>query len=87
MLPYDLLDLPFPLIRRIAAWQRDFDDTVTPPDNGDDAWWDRHHKEEQEIARALQAAVGSAITVSVWSEGKWLPILGFAAESESQGAF
>lgn len=31
-LHYDLLDLPFPLVRRIARWQQDFDDTVTPPD-------------------------------------------------------
>lgn len=77
MLGYDRLDLPFPLVKRIAAWQRDFDDTVTPPDNGDDAWWDRHGKEKIEIAKALQAAVGSGITVSVRSGDRWLAVSEF----------
>jgi hypothetical protein len=68
MLGYDLLDLPFPLVKRIAAWQRDFDDTVTPPDEGDAAWWDRHFQEEIRIARALQAALGPSIAVKTYRE-------------------
>ena len=64
MLPYDLLDLPFPIVRRIAAWQRDYDDTMNPPHMGDDAWWDLHEKEALEIARSLQAALGPTVAVT-----------------------
>jgi hypothetical protein len=39
MLSYDQLDLPFALVRRIAAWQREFNTTLNLPDNGDDLWW------------------------------------------------
>jgi hypothetical protein len=35
MLGYDWLDVPFPLVQRIAAWQRDFDDMATPPEKAD----------------------------------------------------
>lgn len=84
MLGYDQLDLPFSLVKRIAAWQRDFDDTVTPPDKGDDAWWDRHRKEEIEIATALQDVVSSGISVSVLSEDGWLPISGFKEKREAK---
>ena len=63
MLPYDLLDLPFPVVRRIAAWQRDYDDTMNPPDMGDKAWWERHEQEALNIAVSLQDALGSDITV------------------------
>jgi hypothetical protein len=73
MLGYDLLDLPFPLVKRIAAWQRDFDDTVTPPDEGDEAWRERHNQEEIEIGRALQLALGPSVAVKVFREGEWRP--------------
>lgn len=72
-LHYDLLDLPFPLVRRIAKWQQDFDDTVTPPDRSNKQWWERHELEEVEIARALQDALGPAIPVKV-HRGDWRPI-------------
>lgn len=65
MLSYDLLDLPFPLVRRICAWQRDFDNTVMPPDEGSEAWWDHHHNKSVEIAQQLQAALGANITVKL----------------------
>lgn len=74
MLGYDLLDLPFPLVRRIAAWQRDFDDTVMPPDEGSDEWWDRHQAEKIEIAKALQAALGPEVAVKLYRHGGWLTI-------------
>lgn len=74
MLGYDLLDLPFPLIRRIAAWQRDFDDTVMPPDEGSDEWWDRHQQEQIEIAKVLQAALGPEIAVKLYRREGWLTI-------------
>ncbi len=44
MLAYDLLGLPSSLVRRIAAWQHDFDETENPPATGDDAWWERHEQ-------------------------------------------
>jgi hypothetical protein len=74
MLGYDLLDLPFPLVRRIAAWQRDYDDTVTPPDEGSDEWWERHAEEEIEIAKALQAALGVSVAVKLCRREGWLTV-------------
>lgn len=71
MLPFDLLDFPFPIIRRIAAWQRDYDDTMDPPYMGDDAWWDRHEQEAFNIAVALQGALGSNITVKLYQVEGW----------------
>ena len=74
MLAYDLLDLPFDLVRRIAAWQHDFDETENPPATGDDAWWDRHEQEEVSIATALQAAVGESPVVKLYRKDGWLSI-------------
>lgn len=37
-LDYDLLDLPFPLVKRIAAWQQDYDATMNPPNMGGQAF-------------------------------------------------
>jgi hypothetical protein len=71
MLPYDLLELPFPIVRRIAAWQRDYDDTMNPPDMGDKAWWDRHEQEAINIAVSLQDALGSDITVKLYQGEGW----------------
>jgi hypothetical protein len=74
MLGFDLLDLPFPLVRRIAVWQRNYDDTINPPDMGDDAWWERHEQEALDIARALQAALGKDIDVKLYRRHGWLTI-------------
>lgn len=63
MLGYDLLDLPFPLVKRIAAWQRDFNDTMNPPHEVDKVWQERHAREKIEIAKALQNALGPGIAV------------------------
>jgi len=71
MLPYDLLDLPFPIVRRIAAWQRDYDDKMNPPYMGDDAWWDRHEQEALNIAVSLQDALGSKIAVKLYQVEGW----------------
>ncbi len=71
MLPYDLLDLPFPIVRRIAAWQRDYDDTMNPPYMGDDAWWDHHEQEALNIAVSLQDALSSNITVKLYQVEGW----------------
>lgn len=73
-LHYDLLDLPFPLVRRIAAWQRDYDDTVTPPDKRSAAWWSRHDQERLALARELQAAVGANTAVSLYRREGWVNV-------------
>ena len=72
MLPYDCLDLPFPLVRRIAAWQRAFDATINPSDSEDDAWWERQEQETLDIAQALQTAVGSQVAVKLYRSEGWV---------------
>ena len=74
MLAYDLLDLPFDLVRRIAAWQDDFDETENPPATGDDAWWDRHEQEAISIATALQETLGTSPVVKLYRKDGWLSI-------------
>ena len=74
MLAYDLLDLPFSLVRRISAWQRDFDETENPPTTGDDAWWERHEQEEISIATALQADLGACPVVKLYRKDGWLSV-------------
>ncbi len=73
-LSYDLLDLPFPLVKRIAAWQYDFDETVNPPDEVDEAWWQRHRQEKVEIAKELQSALGPGTTVKLYGRDGWLTV-------------
>ncbi|WP_442764239.1 hypothetical protein [Malikia spinosa] len=74
MLGYDLLDLPFPLVKRIAAWQRDFDETVNPPDEVDEAWWQRHRQEKVEIAKELQTTLGPDTAVKIYGGEGWLTV-------------
>lgn len=74
MLGYDLLDLPFPLVKRIAAWQRDYDDTFDPPDMGDEAWWKRHLRERIEIAKKLQTTLGPGTSVKIYGGEGWLAV-------------
>jgi hypothetical protein len=74
MLAYDLLNLPFPLVRRISAWQRDFDETENPPATGDDAWWESHEQEEISIATAIQLALGANPVVKLYRKDGWLSV-------------
>ncbi|MDH4459443.1 MAG: hypothetical protein QE272_12145 [Nevskia sp.] len=74
ILSYDRLDLPFALVQRIAAWQRDYDDTVNPPDEASADWWRTHRATRLELARALQITVGSDIVVSVPRGESWVAI-------------
>lgn len=75
MLDYDDLALPFPLVRRIAAWQRDYNDTFMRPDAPSMAeWWQRHDEEELALAAELQQAVGPGTCVKVWRDKRWRPI-------------
>ncbi|TSA41103.1 MAG: hypothetical protein D4R63_04145 [Methylococcaceae bacterium] len=66
MIGYDLIFLPFQLVRRLFAWQRDYDETFNPPDSGDEAWWDNHEREKNAIAKALHDALGSNTRVKVF---------------------
>jgi len=69
-IPYDYIDLPFPLIRRVAAWQRDYDDTLIPllPKTADDEWWKKHEIEELNIAKAIQDVMGDKLDVQILLE-------------------
>lgn len=85
MLAYDLLDLPFVLVRRIAAWQHDFDETENPPATGDDAWWERHEQEEISIATELQTAMGESPVIKLYRKDGWLSIADISqTEGEKQ---
>ena len=66
MLGYDQLDLPFPLVRRVAAWQRAFDDAEESRTvgNGSGGGLRGHTREAVEIAKALQATLGSNVVVT-----------------------
>lgn len=74
MLGYDRLDLPFSLVRRIAAWQWDYDNTMNPPDMGDEAWWERHEKEALDLAKALQMALGENTVVKLYRKQGWMSV-------------
>ena len=73
-LGYDLLDLPFPLVRRIAAWQRDYDDTMNPPGRGDEAWRQRHEKEALDLTKELQTALGENTVVKLYRKQGWMSV-------------
>lgn len=73
-LGYDLLDLPFPLVQRIAAWQRNYDDTMNPPGRGDEAWWQRHEKEALDLAMALQTVLGENTVVKLYRKQGWMSV-------------
>jgi hypothetical protein len=71
MIGYDLISLPFQIVRRLSAWQRGYDETFNPPDSGDEIWWDKHEREKNEIAKELQDALGSNTSVKVYQDDKW----------------
>jgi hypothetical protein len=62
---YDSIDLPFTLIKRIAAWQCNFDDTLIPllPGTADETWWAQHQEEARNIVKAIQEALGDRMEV------------------------
>lgn len=67
MIDYDSIDLPFPLIRRLSAWQRNYDDTLIPllPKSAPDVWWEAFEHEQREITRELQLALGDRVRVEI----------------------
>lgn len=74
--PYDLIDLPFPLIKRIAAWQHNYDDTLIPllPDTADDDWWEKHDMECENIAKDIQEFLGDKIDVQIVKNGRLVSV-------------
>lgn len=74
MLSYDELDVPFHLIRRIAAWQLDYEETFNPPQMPTNAWWSQHEQQALDIARQLQAALGTNTSVKLYRKGGWLHV-------------
>lgn len=74
MLGYDLLDLPFSLVRRIAAWQRDYDETANPSDMFSEAWREHHWQETIEIAKSLQTALGKNTIVKLHRPQGWMGV-------------
>ena len=66
MIRYDLIALPFQLVRRLSAWQRNYDENFNPPALNEKTWWDKHEQEMNEIAKLLQDALGSNTRVKVF---------------------
>ncbi len=65
MLGVDPNIMPFALIRRLSAWQWDYDRTFNPPEAGDPAWWAQNFAEGCAIARELQSVLGESVKVKV----------------------
>jgi len=72
-LGYDLLNLPLPLVRRIAAWN-DAYEALDPPGMGDDTWWAHQNKVARGIARDLQAILGDGPAVKLYVQNGWMTI-------------
>lgn len=71
ILRYDQLDLPFLLVKLIAAWQNDFDAAADPYSKGKaDAWWDQNGLEAVEIAKVRQAVVAPTV-IKLWRLEGW----------------
>jgi hypothetical protein len=74
MLGYDVLVLPFSFVRRIAAWQQNFDETFNPPDDPGKGWDEWYLREELAIARELQLIYGDEKVIKVDRGGDWVPV-------------
>ena len=69
-IPYDLIDLPFALIKRLSAWQENYNNTLIPllPGTADDEWWDKHLAEKKDIVVAIQDVLGDKINLGYWND-------------------
>ena len=67
-LGFDRLDLPHPLMRRIMAWQQDWEDI---PEDDNELRWEANQREETAIARELQRVLGPGTKVMVSREETW----------------
>lgn len=87
MLGYDIKTLPWDLIRRLSAWQWDYDFTFDPPKNmGSDAWWAKNAAQARALAREVQQAVGPQVRVMVDAEGGPIWIGDVPLEPRSENA-
>lgn len=70
--PRNLLEFSPELSNRIAAWQKDFDDTLIFNNfEAGESWWDAHFVERNSIALELQQVFGEPINVVVWDGHSW----------------
>jgi hypothetical protein len=78
MISYDHIDLPLALVRRIIAWQQEYDGTLEEvmlsKASSCNESWTNHDREEYEIALELQNTLGSSTVVQVAPDDKWIPI-------------
>lgn len=79
MVSYDNLAIPFELVRRIAAWQDDFDANNDPPATADDAWWERHDQKAATIASSLHKALSGRVTIRYHQNSQWRTLDGSEA--------
>ena len=72
MIPFDCIDLPLSLIRRIIDWHEEFDATLN--ETPDVEWKEKHEREKHEIALELQRTLGSGIVVQVYTDQGWTSV-------------
>ena len=77
----DDLAIPFDLVRRLVAWQADFeqadyDNGLNQPATVDVVWWARHDQETAEIAQALRDALGTGTRILFNQDAHWQAIGG-----------
>lgn len=74
-LGYDILDLPFALIKRIHAWQQSFEENAWPNNwNKGENWREQHDQQMLVLARELQDTLDSSTVVQIHRDGAWHPI-------------
>jgi hypothetical protein len=81
MIPYDYIDLPLPLIRRIIDWHEEFDatlDEVTSHTGPSEEWDEKHEREERKLALDLQNTLGPNTEVKVMTEQGWKSTTSFS---------
>ena len=61
MIQYDNLDVPLALIRRVVAWQKEYDGTLNIEKN--DEWWEGFYEEGKEIAKEFHQVLAPATKV------------------------
>ena len=72
MIPYDYIDIPLSLIRRIINWHEEYDATLN--EGISDEWEEKHEREKHQLALELQNTLGSGIVVQVMADKGWASI-------------
>jgi len=73
MIPYDYINIPLLLIRRIVDWHEEFGAALY--EGVTDEWEEKHGREKREIALELQRTLGSGIDVQVMTAHGWTSIV------------